>query len=332
MSNIYSEISIKSLEPMKVASYRIISQNPEEEVMEYMNNWARKNELNKQENMRNFGFDVPVSKEQAEKGLRGYEYWLTVSDTAVESDKVKIKYIEADEYAVLRITNPFENPFDTIPQGWKQLNDWVMNGEYKTTNYNNRYWLEEVIQEGNTTYMDIYYPVKDGGRKPKAEIVKFSVVELESCKLIGKEIRCMMGHPQGNPIPAFWEKCNEDDTMKSIQKHPDRVYSNACAGWMGRFDPADNTFSYIVGIFVKPDADVPEGLISIHMPKCRCAVATMQGIEPDVYINAHCSTEAEMKKQGLQFNESLGFEMEWYDERFAQNEGYKVIDLYMPVL
>ncbi len=49
-------------------------------------------------------------------------------------------------------------------------------------------------------------------------------------------------------------------------------------------------------------------------------------------MNAHQFTEAEMNKAGLQFKSGLGFNMEWYDERFCQSEEYKIIDLYVPIL
>lgn len=332
MSNINSDVTIKKLEAMRVASYRVISKNPEDEVIEYLKNWIMKNGLDKQEGMRSFGFDIPVGEEQRKEGLRGYEYWVTVPHWATESEGVKIRGIEADEYAVLRITNPFSNPFDTIPNGWKRLKEWVMNSEYKTTSVSNRYWLEEVIQDGENTYMDIYFPVKDGGRMVKAEIINFTVTELNPCTIIGKEIRCTMGHPEGNPIPAFWGKCFEDGTFKSLEEHPDRMYCNASIGWMGRFNPSDRTFSYVVGVFVKPGTNVPEGMVSIDIPGTRFAVGTIKGTEPDIYMNAHSFTEAEMKKTGLQFNPKLGFEMEWYDERFCQSQEHKTIDLYIPIL
>jgi predicted transcriptional regulator YdeE len=331
MGNIYGDVEIKRLEGMKVASFRVVSRTPEDDVIEYMKNGAIKNGLDKQEGMRNFGFDVPVSEEQKKEGLRGYEYWITVTDTVTQSDGVTIKNIDADEYAVLRIVNPFNDPFNSIPNGWKMLRDWVMNGEYKTTCFNNRYWLEEVIQDGNNTYMDIYFPVKDGGREGKAEIINFSVTRLSSCKLIGKEIKCMMGHPEGNPIPAFWCKCMEDGTFKTLEGHQDRVYTNASIGWMGNFNAADNTFTYVVGVLVKPDALVPEGMVAVDIPGIRYAVGTIRGTEPDIYINEHIFTESEMQKSGLQINGSFQFEMEWYDERFCQDSSNKTIDYYIPV-
>lgn len=332
MSDIYSEVEIRRLEPMRVASYQVISRTPEDDVINYMKNWAIKNGLDQQEGIRAFGFDVPVSKEQQEEGLRGYEYWVTVPESALESDGVRIKNIDGDEYAVLQITEPFSDPFEKIPNGWKRLGDWVMKTEFKTTNFQNRYWLEEVVQDKNGTYMDIYFPVKDGGRKLQAELIHFTVTELNPSKVIGKKIRCQVGHPGGNPIPAFWGKCFEDGTFKSLEEHPERIYAGVSVGWMGNFDPADHTFDYIVGVFVKPDADVPEGMVGIRMPETRYAVGTIKGNEPSIYMNAHSLTENAMKKEGLQFNPSSVVEMEWYDERFCRNEGYKIIDLYIPVV
>lgn len=62
-----------------MASFRVISMNPEDEVIEFMKNWAIRNGFDKMEVTRNFGFDVPVNEQQGKEGLRGYEYWITVN-------------------------------------------------------------------------------------------------------------------------------------------------------------------------------------------------------------------------------------------------------------
>jgi predicted transcriptional regulator YdeE len=342
LNSSFSEVSIKRLEGMRVASYCIISKNPEEEVIAYVNSWLAKNSLDKQSIIRNFGFDVPVSKEQSAEGLRGYEYWVTIpntvgtaaaaAETVSESDGICIKNIEADEYAVLRITDPFSNPFDLIPNGWKSLQNWVMSSEYKTTQFSNRYWLEEVIQDGTNTYMDIYFPVKDGGKKLNAQLIDFKVIKLENCKMVGKEIKCIMGHPDGNPIPAFWGKCFEDGSMNILETHPDRLYCNASIGWMGNFNMDDGSFSYVVGVFVKPDAVVPTDMIGIDMPEAKFAVGTIKGMEPDLFMNAHDFTETEIENAGLKIDCKNYVEFEWYDERFCLPQGDKMIDLYIKIL
>jgi len=158
MSSVYSDVRFEKLESMRVASHCIISTNPEEQVTSYLSKWAEGQGV---KGTRSFGFDYPVSDEQREKGFRGYEYWIVVPDHITESEGVIIKDIAEDEYAVLRITDPFSNPFDRIPRGWKQLSEWVCASDYRPRSSQNRFMLEEVIEdEDGNTYMDLFFPVK----------------------------------------------------------------------------------------------------------------------------------------------------------------------------
>ena len=164
MDTIYSEVKFKTLPRMRVAMYRVASSNPEEEVMNYMNNWAKESGLFDIENFipRAFGWDYPhLSEEQKSNNLRGYEFCYTIPENFTPKiEGADILYIESDEYAVIRITDPFTNPFDTIPNGWRKLYEFVNASEFKTTLWNNRYAMEEVIEIDGITYMDIYFPIK----------------------------------------------------------------------------------------------------------------------------------------------------------------------------
>lgn len=115
----FSDVRIEKLDAMCVASSYVISDNPEGEVIDFMTEWMKDNNIDI--NSRQFGFDVPVSEEQRQEGLRGYEYWVKVEGRINETEKVKLKQIDECQYAILRITNPFSNPFEVIPAGWKKL-------------------------------------------------------------------------------------------------------------------------------------------------------------------------------------------------------------------
>jgi DNA gyrase inhibitor GyrI len=164
MENSFSDVRIEKLPRMKVAMHKIISSEPENEVFEYMDNWAKESGLldYKDYNSRKFGWNYPhLSEEEKSKNFRGYEYCYTLPENFIpKNDGVKILFIESDEYAVLRITDPFSNPFEKIPPAWEKLMDYVNNSEYKTTRWDNRYTMEEVIEINGITYMDIYIPVK----------------------------------------------------------------------------------------------------------------------------------------------------------------------------
>jgi AraC family transcriptional regulator len=157
MENKYSDVRFETLDTMDVVSAYVISRNPEEEVIEFLTKWAGKNGINR--NARNFGFDIPVSEEEQKKGLRGYEYWIKVDESVPTSDGVVVKRIEGCKYVVLRITDPFSEPFDVIPKGWKTLMEWVDSKGYSKICDKERYWLEEVIEKDGSTYMDIYFPI-----------------------------------------------------------------------------------------------------------------------------------------------------------------------------
>jgi AraC family transcriptional regulator len=157
----FSDVRIEELDTMYVASSYVISNDPEDEVITFMTKWMENNNIDIKS--RQFGFDIPVSEEQREKGLRGYEYWIKVKDDTEVCEGVSLKKIDKGNYAILRITNPFSNPFEAIPAGWNKLAEWVnANGDDPNCSaecYKERYWLEEKFEENGITYMDIYFPL-----------------------------------------------------------------------------------------------------------------------------------------------------------------------------
>lgn len=152
-----SEVRIGMLDSMTVASASRVSPTPEDDVMAYMTEWGQKAGIGP--DVRNFGFDIPITEEEQSRGLRGYEYWISVAKDIALPDDVTLKHVEEGKYAILRITDPFIDPFERIPLGWKKLAGWVNSKGYKSTCSKERYWLEEVLETDGTTVMDIYFPV-----------------------------------------------------------------------------------------------------------------------------------------------------------------------------
>lgn len=155
-----SEVRIDSLRTMNVASGVRISKNPEDEVNSMMNEWSAVTGIGV--GTRRFGFDVPVSEEQQQEGLRGYEYWVVLDQDNIPElpDGITCKQVEGCRYAVLRITEPFTDPFERIPLGWKKLAAWVNSRGYKNDCNKERYWLEEVQEPGEFVVMDLYFPIE----------------------------------------------------------------------------------------------------------------------------------------------------------------------------
>ncbi len=99
---------------------------PEDEIIGIMTKWSNDNNIRVE---RQFGFDIPISEEEKAKGYRGYEYWLKVkgplNSQAIVNDEFEWKEIPGYKYVSLRITDPFLDPFERIPNGWKTLVAWL---------------------------------------------------------------------------------------------------------------------------------------------------------------------------------------------------------------
>jgi len=124
MSYSFSEITIEELPPQRVVCARVISPEPENDSIRTVQNWLAQHGLNV-EGRRSFGFDVPVSPAESAAGLRGYEIGFGVADEVIADDGVQIRTYGGGKYAVMRVRNAFEAPFESIPSGWHHLMEWV---------------------------------------------------------------------------------------------------------------------------------------------------------------------------------------------------------------
>lgn len=124
MDKAFSKIRFEKLPRTRVAKHVVFSATPEDDVVNYMNDWAKKSGLFDIEGYapRKFGWNVDADNEtkRTNPKVRGYGYCLTLPDDFTpKHNGVEITYIEADEYAVLRITDPFSDPFAKIPMAGK---------------------------------------------------------------------------------------------------------------------------------------------------------------------------------------------------------------------
>ena len=177
MFDYISEIESKVLPEMLILSGREVGLEPEESII-------RKMHLLKDTLMihtsREFGFDSPISIEEKSMNFRGYEYWLVTDHASIESiwkhEKItytsdskfyfndmaiRIKKIPSFTYATLRITNPFESPYERIGNGWKAMTQWLENQKCDEPSDPNLRCLEEIIEIDGNMYMDIYVPLKE---------------------------------------------------------------------------------------------------------------------------------------------------------------------------
>jgi len=151
---IFSQPFEVEIPPLTVAKDRVISANPEDEVITRLRNWAKQQGVDLAK-ARAFGFDVPVSAEQKAQGLRGYEYWLQVPDSLQSDEKVKVETFPGGTYIALRITDPFTDPFERIPQGWQTLVKYIKDNNIKVEWCTPGSCLEEVTTLDGVCYMDV---------------------------------------------------------------------------------------------------------------------------------------------------------------------------------
>jgi len=142
-----------------VLARRVFSKNPEEEVIELQSKYKSDNNL---VTLLEVGFDVPVKEDQEQQGIRGYEYWLCLSQedyNKIESDIPKKLVIPASDYISLTIDEPFSNPFERIPNGWKKLSSHVIDNHV----FNDQAvscGLEQVEEIDGKTVMHLFVPIK----------------------------------------------------------------------------------------------------------------------------------------------------------------------------
>ncbi len=170
MKNYLSDVRYEAILPMTVISGVAVGSEPEDQIISLMNQMASEYGIVVQ---RQFGFDSPVEGDQDATVYRGYEYWLVVQPTEIsklpspsftfEQTSIHTKQIPGYRYATLTIENPFENPFERIPGGWKALLSWLEAHDFKDAGPKlvTGNCLEEVITSEDTTntVMHIYVPI-----------------------------------------------------------------------------------------------------------------------------------------------------------------------------
>lgn len=160
-SGIYSEVRIKRVAPFKMASYVIISQDPESDAMGHMERWAENSGLKKLcPDAKLIGWDFPfVTQEQQNRfGLHGYVAACVIPDD-FKTDYPGVNYMENKEadYGVITIKEPFIQPFERIPNAYKLIMEYFQANNFKEKNQENIIsCFEYEYQKNDITYMDVY--------------------------------------------------------------------------------------------------------------------------------------------------------------------------------
>lgn len=169
---IYSEIRIKRVAPFKMASYVIISPDPESDALGYMDRWAERCGLKKVcPDVKLIGWDFPfVSQEQQNRfGLHGYAAACVIPDD-FRTDCPGVTFLENKEadYAVITVKEPFIQPFERIPNAYKLIMEYLQANHFEEKKQENIIGcFEYEYKKNDVTYMDVFIHV-DGVTKANA--------------------------------------------------------------------------------------------------------------------------------------------------------------------
>jgi transcriptional regulator with XRE-family HTH domain len=158
---IYSKVEIRKVPSFKMARYVMISPNPEDDVQSYMRKWGEKSGLlTFDSKAKMIGWDFPfVSQEQQTRfGLHGYVAAYVIPE-GFETNYTGVEFaqnLEA-EYAVITVTEPFVQPFERIPTGYKHIMEFLQANNFKHKQCDDILGcFEHEYEENGVCYMDIY--------------------------------------------------------------------------------------------------------------------------------------------------------------------------------
>ena len=140
--------------------------------------------------------------------------------------------------------------------------------------------------------------------------ISFEVQNFKAVRLIGKEV--VVG--KKNPVPELWGNMLNDGTNEFLQNMPERVSPRGdTIGWMGEYNSKTNEFTYIAGVFTKPDTTVPNGFSYRDIPDCLMGIGWIKGNTSHLEKGAHVKTEKIMRENGYEPDYSIvGISMEYY--------------------
>ena len=152
-----NQIVLVELPPLRVACFRAISRTPEDDALKVLTQWSEG--VGVFSLPRNFGFDVDVTPEQAEAGLRGYELWFVVGERAMSSGAVQVRDFPGGRFAAMTLHDPFADSFARIPAGWDALHEWVITGGFELPGAT--LCLEELVERDGRRDLVLYHPVRE---------------------------------------------------------------------------------------------------------------------------------------------------------------------------
>ena len=146
------DVRIEELEPMRVASVRAVSENPEHDAWKKLKSWAdTKGYLGNVEEHPIFGFNNPSPSPDRKE--YGYEFWLRVPPDTESEGEIEIEDFPGGLYAVTTHKG-YPNP-----EVWMSLSNWVQSSSYEWRKTNELEKPHDPLASHDEMTFDLYLPI-----------------------------------------------------------------------------------------------------------------------------------------------------------------------------
>jgi AraC family transcriptional regulator len=153
------DVRIVTLEPMRVASARAVSETPERDAWERLCTWAEpQGLLEDNEKHPIFGFNNP--NPSPERREYGYELWIQVDPETQADGEIKVKDFAGGRFAVTSC-KLMDDPRGNTAEIWLKLWKWVQSSEYR---WRKTHELEKSLDPRapmEEMVLDLYLPIED---------------------------------------------------------------------------------------------------------------------------------------------------------------------------
>jgi DNA gyrase inhibitor GyrI len=151
-------VRIETLTPMRVASFRVISAEPEHEAWLKLQAWAEpRGLLGDLEKHPVFGFNNPNPSQDREE--YGYEFWIKVDPDVESDDEARVLEFQGGRYAVTtcKLVN---DPNGTMPEVWMKLYEWVKDSEHEWQKSQELEKPHDLASADEDLLLDLYLPIE----------------------------------------------------------------------------------------------------------------------------------------------------------------------------
>ncbi len=154
------DVRIVKLEPMRVASVRVISHSPEVDAWSKLRDWAEpKGFLQDDENHPIFGFNNP--NPQPDSKEYGYEFWIKVGADVAAEGEIAIKDYPGGLFAVTTCRLTEDPSGRNILETWKALLEWVKSSKYKWRKVHELEKIHDPLASQKEIVLDLYLPIEE---------------------------------------------------------------------------------------------------------------------------------------------------------------------------